>query len=266
MTAHTTSFEATSAGLVLSSAILLYQADGKPNHGPAFASVHPVERDVQGRPIIAAGTPLTRAHLRQWSDALERTVQPQLLPEHVLVAHPEILIWWVPAQVRAAYFALSSPPADLKVLSEQTVVPVPYPAHLFVATRSGLGVYALPVDRRPTTDTRLLHSPILNVFVDGQLCWGNIPQPTQLTIASIPEYEAAVYASWSTHPNQGQDFTITGKGGLVRLWDDLAARGAKRFPVSRLRPFADRRGQRRPRATASQTWTLGRLIEAGVQQ
>lgn len=271
MTDHSTVFESTGGGLVLANAILLYRSQGQRNAKPygtqrddanAFASIHSVEHDSDGRPTIAAGSPLTRAHLRQWSEALGRTVRPEILPANVLVAHADLIAWWVPAQVRRAYFALSSPPARLKRLAERTCVPVPYPAHLFVATRGGLGVYALPSSRRPDADTRLLHSPILNVYVNGQLCWGSIDRPRSLTIASIPDYERAVFDSWSTHPNHGQEFTISGEGSLVRLWDELAASEARRFPIRRLKPFHPSGGQprRKSKRSADTAITLGKLI------
>lgn len=270
MSNHSSVFETTGGGMALTSAILLYRAE--PTHGTesygtarqyaaAFASIHAVEQDGDGRPVIAAGTPLSCAHLRQWTEALGRTVVPEILPSNVLVAHPDLLVWWVPAQVRQAYFALSAPPKGLQFLSGRTTVPVPYPAHLFVATRSGLGVYALPANRRPTADTRLLHSPILNVFVEGQLCWGNIPRPCALAIASIPDFERAVFDSWSTHPNPGQEFTVTGRGGLVRLWDELAARRARRFPVSRLKPF-DPGACWQARRPSGDPITVGMIIES----
>ena len=265
MSEHSTVFEATSGGLALAGAILLYRTEStqfphssRRADASAFASMHAVEHDDEGRPVIAAGVPLSRAHLQQWTEALGRTVRPELLPENVLVAHPDMLAWWVPERVRPAYFDLSTRPAGLRVLTQRTVVPVPYPAHLFIATRSRLGVYALPVNERPTADTRVLHSPILNVFVNGSLCWGNIPKPREIAIASIPEFERAVFVSWSTHPNPGQEFTVSGKGGLVRLWDDLAARRAKRFPVGRLKPFgaSDRRQGRR---ASTESITVGML-------
>lgn len=274
---HSTHFEATSGGLILSNAILLYQSDtprnGNPygasrQSAPAFASIHAVEHDDEGRPVIAAGTPLSRAHLRQWAEALGRAVVPEILPENVLVAHPDLLAWWIPEQVRPAYFALSSPPADLRALSKRTTVPVPYPAHLFVATRSGLGVYALPANQRPVASTQVLHSPILNVFIDGRLCWGNVPRPKALTIASVPEFERAVFDSWSTHPNPGQELTVTGKGGLVRLWDELAAGRAARFPVRRLKPFiagARRQARRGSGRAEANPMTVGKLIAQSVR-
>jgi PRTRC genetic system protein B len=265
MPSHSTQFEATAGGLALTNAILLYRSE--PTHGrkmlgaPAFASIHAVELEDE-RPTIAAGIPLTRAHLRQWAEALDQTVVPEILPENVLVSHAEVLAWWVPEQVRPAFFALTNPPKGVNVLSTRTIVPIPYPAHLFVATRSGLGVYALPASQRPTADTELLHSPILNVFITGKLCWGNVARPKALTIASIPEFERAVFDSWSTHPNPGQELTVTGKGGLVRLWEDLAARQAQRFPVKRLKAF-DPREQRRG---AIEPITLGKLIAGSVQR
>ncbi|MDF0490242.1 PRTRC system protein B [Sphingomonas sp. H39-1-10] len=269
---HSTHFEPSGGGMALTNAILLYRREAPraaSSHGamrrdaPAFASIHAVEHDAEGQPTIAAGAPLTRAHLRQWTEALGRAVLPEMLPANVLVAHPDLLAWWIPAQVRSAYFALSNPPAGLRVLSERTVLPVPYPPHLFVATRSNLGVYALPANERPTADTALLHSPVLNVYLDGRLCWGNIPKPKSLAIASIPDFEQAVFASWSTHPNPGQEMTVTGKGGLVRLWDDLAARRAARFPVKRLRPFHIRQGSR---GAAAVPLTVGKLIAASVRR
>lgn len=277
MSDHSTHFEASGGGLVLTNAILLYRNQAPRNlkpygasheDAPAFASIHAVDHDSEGQPMIAAGTPLSRAHLRQWTEALGRNVVPELLPDNILVAHPDMLAWWVPAQVRAAYFALSSPPEGLRALSARTTVMVPYPAHLFIATRSGLGVYALAASERPAADTRVLHSPILNVFIDGRLCWGNVPRPKTLGVAAIPEFERAVFDSWSTHPNPGQELTVSGPGkngggGLVRLWDDLAARRATRFPVSRLKPFGSS-GQRQTRRPASAI-TLGRLIAASAR-
>lgn len=267
MAQHSTQFEATPGGLVLSSAILLYHSEGRPPFAgasggePAFASIHAVEHQ-DGQPVIAAGTPLSRAHLRQWTEALGRTVAPEILPENVLVAHPDMLAWWVPEEVRPAYFALSTPPADLKALSERITLPLPYPAHLFVATRGSLRVFALPTNARPTADTVLLHSPVLNVYLDGRLCWGNIPKPKHLGIASMADYERAVFDSWSTHPNPGQELTVTGRGGLVRLWDDLAARRARRFPVQRLRPFHPKG---RKQAEVAGAITLATLIAGSAR-
>ena len=258
----TTEFEATTGGLVLSNAILLYGSpNGIPRDGaPAFASFHAVDH-ATGQPIIGAGAPLTRGHLRRWAEALDRNTRPEILPDNVLVSHPDMLAWWVPEQVRPGYFALTARLKDLKVLGKRTRVAVPYPAHLFIVARGNLGVYALPQNKRPTAETVALHSPVLNVFLDGQLCWGNIAKPKRLSVSSMAEYERAVFDSWSTHPNAGQDQTVTGKGGLVRLWDDLAATGAQRFPVRRLRPFHP--ATRRP-ANASPI-TVGQLIAGGAK-
>lgn len=271
MANHSVYFADTDGGLMLTNAILLYRSSGpgaQSRHSAAlaaaaFASIHAVERDDQDRPTIAAGTPLSHAHLRRWAQALGRTVRPEILPDNVLVSHPEMLAWWTAEQMRTGYFALSDPPANLKALAGRTSVPVPYPAHLFIATRSGLGVYALRENRRPTADTPVLHSPILNIFIDGKLCWGNIAKPKLLTVASIADYERAVFDSWSTHPNPGQELTLTGKGGLVRLWDGLAARRATHFPVRRLKPFMHgRRTMKRP--CRGDGLTVGELIARGA--
>lgn len=270
---HSAHFEATAGGMVLTNAILLYRtetprgldpyrAPGQDGH--AFASIHHVEHGGEGGPTIAAGTPLTRAHLRQWTEALGRAAPPQILPYNVLVAHRDMLAWWTPEQVRPAYFDLSTPPAGLRVLAQRTIRPVPYPAQLFVATPRRLGVYALAENERPSATTHVLHSPILNVFVDGSLCWGNIPRPRTLDVAAIPVFERALFDSWSTHPNPGQELTVTGKGGLLKLWDDLAARQATRFPVRRLRPFTGTSQRPPSRKANAEPMTLERLIAEGA--
>ena len=241
MSDHSSHFEATGGGLVLTNAILLYQAGtsrtpnayGAPrNDMAAFASMHAVEHDEDGRPTIAAGIPLSRAHLRQWTEALGRTAIPEILPDTVLVSHPDVLAWWSPAQVRPAYFALSSPPDGLRALARRTTVAVPYPAHLFIATRTGLGVYALPASERPVADTPVLHSPILNVFIEGRLCWGNIPRPKTLGVAAIP----ASSGSGTISPRVGQAASRSGASGPS-------------IPP----PVSDRRA-RRPRRSPSADW------------
>ena len=75
-----------------------------------------------------------------------------------------------------------------------------------------------------------------------------------------------MFESWSTHPNPGQELTVSGRGGLAKLWDDLAARGTARFPVKRLKPFgtAQRRQARHPSGAAPMTSvTVGRFIASG---
>jgi len=271
MTAHAAQFEGTAGGMVLTNAILLYRTQAPArasayaapgSDGQAFASIHAIEHDDDLAPTIATGTPLTRAHLRQWTKALGRAAPPEILPHNVLVAHEDVLAWWVPAQVRSAFFDLTRRPATLRALGQKTIMPVPYPAHLLVATRTKFLVCALRDNERPTAATQLLHSPILNVFVDGSLCWGNIPRPRTLSVSTIPEFERALFDSWSTHPNQGQELTVTGKGGLVKLWDDLAARRARRFPVYRLKPFF-RNGTQRGGAAQPVPMTFGHLISGG---
>lgn len=264
-----TQFELTEGYMVLTNAILLYRGETPGTQDryapssagvPTFASIHPVDQSGDA-PAIGAGTPLSRAHLRQWTEALGRTAVPDILPDNVLVAHPDLLAWWVPAAVRTSYFKLTNPPEGLAALASRIILPLPYPAHVFVATRGRLGVYALAKSERPTAETVLLHSPVLNVFVEGHLCWGNIPVPKALTTASMAEYERAVFDSWSTHPNIGQEGTVTGKGGLVRLWDRLAARKATRFPVKRLKPFgAAARGK-----TDDRSSTLAAIIKQSAR-
>jgi hypothetical protein len=96
MTDHCVQFERTAGGMMLTNAILLYRSDGArglgshltlakmPRHSPASIR----SGDAIGAPTIAAGTPLTRAHLRHWSQALGRVAPPQILPKRCLSPIP----------------------------------------------------------------------------------------------------------------------------------------------------------------------------------
>ncbi|MFD1961627.1 hypothetical protein ACFSHP_25920 [Novosphingobium panipatense] len=163
----------------------------------------------------------------------------------MLVAHPDMLAWWVPAEVRPAHFALSDPPADLHALAARTTLPVPYPPHLLIATRHGLGVYALPANERPGAETPVLHSPILNVFADGRLCWGNIPKPRALSIASIPAYESALFDSGRRIPIPGRTGRYAGRAGWCgsgTIWR-RAARAVSGEPSQAFRRRHGRAGE-----------------------
>ena len=82
----------------------------------------------------------------------------------------------------------------------------------------------------------------------------------------LPDGDVTVAVEYSTL-NYKDGLAITGKGGLVRLWDDLAARKAKRFPVRRLRPFdPGRTRQASRRATRTDQMTLGKLLARGANQ
>lgn len=270
MSDHTTQFEQASQGLELANAILLYKPHGERpispyghsrRQDPALATIHPVSVGDDGSAEIGSGRPMTRADLRHWTEHLSPATAPKLLPENILVLHKDIMAWWIPAAQRNAYFDLRSPPEGLQALFERKVTTAPYPAHVLIATRGRLAVFALKSSQRPGADTPLLHSPILNVFLDGTLCWGNIAAPKTLEPDAIPQWEAALFDSWSTHPNQGQDGTVRGKEGLVSIWDDIVAFDRKRFPVSRMKPFRQpTHGNRRTDKKKNSVFTLADAI------
>lgn len=266
---HTTQFEQASRGLELANAILLYKPEGERplspiaterNREPALATIHPVKVGDNGVAEIGSGRPMTRADLRHWTDHLSPATAPQLLPRNVLVLHKDMMAWWIPAARRNAYFNLTSPPEGLQALYERKVTTAPYPAHVLIATRGRLAVFALPTSKRPSADTQLLHSPILNVFLDGTLCWGNIASPKTLDPETIPQWEAALFDSWSTHPNIGQDGTVRGKDGLVAIWDDIVAFERKRFPISRMKPFRAGTTRHKQNAKTRTSFTLADAI------
>jgi len=223
---HTIQHEA-QPGFQLSEAILLYFQRGT---GRAYATQHDMAIQPDGKPVIMAGSPLTQERLLAWAKALDAAPPLTFLEPHILAKTADVTIWWRPAQRRKLYFNLDAKlRTGLTKLNRKAMHVVPCPAHLFAASRSHLYIYALRDDARPTPDTVLLRSPIMNIFEDGALCWGSVQKPRLASQDACAQFEAAVFDGWNTHPNgtQGE----IGPHGLVRLWDDLITSKASRFPV-----------------------------------
>lgn len=81
----------TSSTLALSEAVLIY----KSRSGGVLATRHPIE-DVDGEPVIGAGTAVTLRATRDMARALGRPIGiGGFLPDSVLYADGETLLWWL---------------------------------------------------------------------------------------------------------------------------------------------------------------------------
>lgn len=240
----------TQPGFELTAAILLYF---QKETGRAYATHHGVEIQPGGKPMIMTGSPLTQERLLAWAKALDAAPPLDFIEPHILAKTAEATIWWRPAQMRNLYFDLDKNlRPTLKSIGRKVMRSAPCPAHLFAATRSHLYIFALASDDRPTPDTVLLRSPIMNIFEDASLCWGNVQKPNLGDRDACSRFEAAVFEGWNTHPNGNQ--ASIGPNGLVALWDDLVTTKATAFPVDLLP------AHEAPTAGKSTALTLGRLI------
>jgi PRTRC genetic system protein B len=199
--------------LRLSSAVLMYES----GRGDIYATSHQVVRDTdQGRNVIGAGVPLSKAALAKFAGAVAKaTAFAGFLPENLLYTSPNVLAWWAPAQVRATWFKKGGSG------SVDAHGPAAHPALVFVATPDDWFVFALYDSARPVPTTRLFHSPHFNVWKGGRICTGNVDLPPALGAEVIDRYEAAFFRSHFTHPNRSD--AVKYKGGMQQLWQDQLA-------------------------------------------
>lgn len=201
--------------LHLMGAVLMYRSD----RGDVYATSNPAVPDAQHphRKVIGAGVPLTKGALVKFADAVgAATAFSGFLPENLLFSSPNLIAWWVPAQVRVTWFKKGG--AGKIDGQGQTA----HPALVFVATPGDWFVFALRDSARPTPTTRLHHAPHFNVWDGGRICTGNVELPATFGAEVIHSYERAFFRSHFTHPNRSN--AVKYKGGMEQLWrDQLAA-------------------------------------------
>ena len=222
----------------LSGAILLYGVDGK----NAFATVHQVQVSANRRPVILAGKPLTLRASRTILSSLSKNAVGGggYLPECVLMANGDEMMWYEPPQVRHLGFKV------LREASEQKLGtlagPAPTPGVIFHVSGNDWRVFAYTAEGRPTPETLLFHAPTFNTYEDGRICVGSARTPTTNTADSIRAWSEAFWQSNFTHPNY--DGVVNYRGDAPALWRDaMAGKFGDRFPTRVLKPYRSKVGE-----------------------
>ena len=175
----------------LTKAVLLYQ-EGR-HQGDAFATVHEVTGVEKGEPALAPGQLLTVEGLREIHRALYRVQRLEVLPQHVLAASPERLVWFEPARSRVMFFTAAD--AYLDSLSGGSF---PQPPLLFIASERSLKVFALGDNKRPTGSSPVFTAPYYNTTTGG-VCLGSMPLTSALSVHDTDAYADAFFHSAFTH-------------------------------------------------------------------
>ncbi|MBZ4036747.1 PRTRC system protein B [Flavobacterium sp. 17A] len=146
-----------------------------------------------------------------------------ILPTSILHINPSekgTVLWYTKAQERQLYFvnSLGIPNGLAQV-----------PPMLWFANKSGLAVFALATDRRPTEKTPLHYAPFFNIYEDGKVCMGTVTIEIKKS-ASVEEFiqawESYFFNSYFSHL-LGSHSPI--KGNCVNVWKDLIGT-VKPFP------------------------------------
>lgn len=177
---------------------------------------------------LSEGKPLTKKALKNMLDlvltsdkSIFATVD-KLLPENVLSYDPRPgktkLVWYEKSGIKLLHGIYKKP------------VKVKLPAFVFVLNDDVLSIYAMKTGtKRPDLKTVLFHSPLPNVYQEGNVCMGNVKKPNRtIEIADlIMEWQKAFW---------GSEFTN-------HLWDDSVDRQLKQairtrvqFPNKLLKP------------------------------
>lgn len=214
--------------VALRGAILLYG----PDQGQfTYATAHPVELHADSRaPVIGPGTPLNRRALieavRQVADA--SLPKGEFLTPNVLSIAPTAITWWCPAAHRRVFF-------KCKELGQRSAV-VPHPGLVFHASALGFRVFAVASHARPTPGLALFEPPYFNTWDRGAICIGSASVPKEVTVASIPDWEAGFFNSAFTHPNQGGP-RVSYDCGFYAFWRDMLDGKFNDFPEDVLVPL-----------------------------
>jgi PRTRC genetic system protein B len=206
--------------LELDAGLLLYRSK---TTGDVYVTQH-AARVVDERPMLMAGTPMTLENLATFAElAARRTSYRGFIHERAVYLAPNMLAWWLPACTRRVWFQSDT---ELGQRSGECN----HPPLLFIVKKDVWSVFALRVNERPKSGTKLYVAPYMNVWQNGRICVGNVDVPDSISGDTLGAYEDAFFRSRFTHTNH--DKVIHRRGGAVRLWLDLLD-GAE-FPLDRL--------------------------------
>lgn len=242
--------------LAIQEAILLY---GEKLGTPSFATIHPVDANANGQPVIRAGRPLDKQGLAALTTKLSTANRTALglLPPNVLSVGSDHLVWWCAPAKRPVFFRGTGRDTGKKFNIGVRSGVAFHPGLIFAVKEAKWYVLAIKGVERPEADTPLYVSPYFNVWDNGQVCTGNVTLPKAAVAAKIAAWEKAFFESNFTHTNVTR--LLQYKGGGHRFWTDMLDGKFKSFPENVLLPFSFNAGHRN-KPNAERTATVSDLI------
>jgi PRTRC genetic system protein B len=205
----------------------------------AVASIHDIESDKHGRPVIGAGQLMTDSGLKELVKAVVPEQRMRFLPERILACGVEGVLWWRKPGKAHVWFKTRNE----NDVGERSGL-VDHPGLIFFAHDSGWSVFAVKGDERPTESDVLYQAPYYNVYQDGGICTGNAQLPNDCGIEDVDGYEQAFFGSRFTHANVHEKKRLTKfRGGAAALWTSMLNGRRKVFPQNSLVPMNFTLGQ-----------------------
>jgi PRTRC genetic system protein B len=163
---------------------------------------------------------------KEMVDAISKTLnlpsanKNKFMDDKILLDDSKRLIWFTKRQQKTLWFKFNNTVYHYTV----TVTPL-----LWICTKNKkeLRVFALPSNQRPTFQTRLYHTPFMNINLKGVLCQGTAPLPKKIAIDMIDHIEASLFDSCFTHVNHSKTIKAKGKSNvsskqLLAFWRNKA--------------------------------------------
>lgn len=218
---------------VLGAAVMLYSQVGNSysNAGDAaIATVHHVH-DVDGKPVIGAGRPMTEADYLSIVKVLAPKQRPQIeWQDHSILAKGMgKMIWWTPPMTRAMFFKKSDM-FGATTFTGQGLCPVP--GMVWMSDGRDLFVYAFRGSQMPEKATKLCQAPLFNVWAKGEVCVGNATRPDDTEKGNPKAWERFLFDSHFTHPNFAESDRLTKGVKPAEFWKRMVKKPTKKFPES----------------------------------
>lgn len=211
--------------LALKGALLIYEGRTR-----SFVLWHEAKPGPGEGACLGEAQALTTEFVRSLSQGLRTEVQPELLPENILVWSSDLVVWWSRRAVWRMFFRNNS-----EVLAGLSGEPFSQPALLWCVSGQELTVRALAADRRPGADTPLMIAPYWNVDGDsGRVCLGSMRIPELAGVAALAQWEQAFFQSEFTHQTGVKRLVRCGKG-YFDVWEQIRG-GRRAFPAKCLVP------------------------------
>lgn len=207
--------------LKLKKAFLVY---GKSKDDSSLVTIHDIAI-VNEAPVILEGKLVSSKSMQKMAKTIlkMKTANLSLIQDTVIAQNEDVLVWWVPSQIKRVYF--KSNDAGLSNVSAE----VTHPPLLFVKTTSDLMVLALSKNVRPGLESKLLFSPFFNVWDSHRVCLGSTKIPAS---DNVIEWTNAFFNSAFTHENYTSSQAKLKKSNRARFWDQLMNGKIKKFPAS----------------------------------
>jgi PRTRC genetic system protein B len=214
-----------SENIALKGALLLYEGRDR-----AFGVWHDAKPGRNECPQIGEGQALTTDFVRALNQGLLREIQPEVLPDCVLVWNSDLVVWWSRRCTRRMFFRKSC-----EASAELNGAEFSQPPLLWCVSGQELTLRALSSNRRPTADTPLMIAPYWNVDGDtGRVCLGSMKVPELAGVAALARWEKAFFESEFTHQT-GVKRLVQGPKGYFDVWEQVRS-GPRAFPSKCLVP------------------------------